>query len=50
MLDKHSSLNKRKSIQKKMSCDGPDETLGEQTFAQMFTEHTALCQSPSSPK
>lgn len=45
-----SSLDKGKSIQKKMSCDGTDKTLGEQTFAQMFIEHIAMCQSPSSSK
>ena len=44
------SLGHEDPLAEKMSCDGPDKTLGEQTFAQMFTEHTALCQSPSSPK
>ena len=56
MLNKHSSLDnafltlQEEIYPEKMSCDGPDETLGEQMFAQMFTEHTAMCQSPSSSK
>lgn len=57
MLDKHSSLDsafltwQEEIYPEQMSCDGTDETLGEQTSAQqMFTEHLAMGQSPSSSK
>ena len=57
MLDKHSSLDsafltwQEEIYPEQMSCDGTDETLGEQTSAQqMFIEHLAMGQSPSSSK